>query len=253
MVDLASQLSPPPSAQGGSPWDGYEYAAGWGVFGLPFDTGHVLALRVFPQSSFGPYRTVWHRTPDGDWSIHVDGPHVGTACPRYYGAACAHTGTARIGLTWTGPDTLLVTMDHPELDWTLTAAEGPALRALNAVSSVLPPSSWRPAPLVRMRELLARGLGLGRLRLAGPMPSGHHGVLMPQRMYLITDSLATLDGHDLGRPARLTENPVIGEVALPARGVLAVGQAVWRIRDPEEYARTRAATVGDVPAGRAAA
>ena len=29
------------------------------------DSGHVLALRVFPQGSFAPYRTVWHRDPRG--------------------------------------------------------------------------------------------------------------------------------------------------------------------------------------------
>ena len=31
-----------------------------------------------------------------------------------------------------------------------------------------------------------------------------------------------------------------GEVTLPARGVLAIGQAMWQILDTEEYARTRA-------------
>lgn len=50
---------------GEAPWLGHEYVRGWGVFGLPFDSGHVLALRVFPQSSFGPYRTLWHRDPGG--------------------------------------------------------------------------------------------------------------------------------------------------------------------------------------------
>ena len=52
---------------GEAPWPGHEYVRGWGVFGLPFDSGHVLALRVFPQSSFGPYRTLWHRDPEGRW------------------------------------------------------------------------------------------------------------------------------------------------------------------------------------------
>jgi hypothetical protein len=49
---------------GEAPWPGHEYVRGWGVFGLPFDSRHVLALRVFPQSSFGPYRTLWHRAQD---------------------------------------------------------------------------------------------------------------------------------------------------------------------------------------------
>ena len=68
---------------GEAPWPGHEYVRGWGVIGLPFDSGHVLVLRVFPQSSFGPYRTLWHRDPGGRWSIYADAQDVACACPRY--------------------------------------------------------------------------------------------------------------------------------------------------------------------------
>ena len=66
---LSAQLSNRPAARGHAPWPGHEYVKGWGVFGLPFDSGHVLALRVFPENDFGPYRTVWHRDPDGRGSL----------------------------------------------------------------------------------------------------------------------------------------------------------------------------------------
>lgn len=238
MADLASSLTGLPAVHGRAPWPGHEHVKGWGVFGLPFDSGHVLALRVFPESDFGPYRTVWHRDPGGNWSIYVDGPRLDTACPRYYGAACASTGFAGIELTWTGPASLRVHMDSPSLDWTLTATDTPTLRALNAVGARLPLSSWRPRALLRARERLAGLLGMGELQLAGTMPSGHVGVLMPQRMYFVEDSTAKLDGVDLGRPTRVEPNPTIGDVPLPARGILAVGQAMWEILDPTEYERT---------------
>jgi hypothetical protein len=86
-VNLCAQLSDLPVVPGHAPWPGHEYVRGWGIFGLPFDSGHVLALRVFPENDFGPYRTVWHRDPGGRWSIYVDGPRLDAACPRYYGAA----------------------------------------------------------------------------------------------------------------------------------------------------------------------
>lgn len=242
MLDLASRLSTLPAVRGRAPWAGHEYVRGWGVFGLPFDTGHVLALRVFPENDFGSYRTIWHRDPAGRWSIFVDGPRLDTACPRYYGAACDHTGFATIHVTWTGPATAHVTVDRPALDWTFTAHDSPALRLLNPVSAALPVSSWRPRWLVRARELLARSLGFGDLQLAGVMPSGHTGTLMPQEMHLIDEARATLDGVDLGRPVRLSTPPDIGGVPLPARGVLAVGGAMWQILDQAEYDRTRAAT-----------
>lgn len=242
MLDLSSALSELPAVRGRAPWPDHEYVKGWGVFGLPFDSGHVLALRVFPENSFGPYRTLWHRDPRGSWSIHVDGARLDTACPRYYGAACVRTGRARIEVTWTGPASLRVRMDSPPLDWSLTASSTPLLGILNGIGAVLPLASWRSRPLVRARERAARALGMGRLQMTGVMPSGHTGTLMPQRMYFVDTSRATLDGTDLGRPVRLRENPRIGDVPLPARGVLAVGQAVWEILDRAEYDRTRSET-----------
>jgi len=65
---------------------------------------------------------------------------------------------------------------------------------------------------------------------------------MPQRMYFVDDSTATLDGVDLGHPTHLQDNPTIGGVPLPARGVLAIGQGVWQILDEDEYAQMRAET-----------
>lgn len=243
-VRLSAQLSDLPAVQGRAPWPGHEYVRGWGVFCLPFDSGHVLALRVFPESDFGPYRTVWHRDPAGRWSIHVDGPRLDTACPRYYGPACHFTGYAQIGLTWQGPATLRVTMDSPALEWTLTATSTRLLDVLNTMSASMPLATWRRPSLVRARERLASALGLGQLRLAGTMPSGHTGTLMPARMYYIDDSRAIMDGADLGRPARLQANPTIGEVTLPSRGILGTGQAMWQILDPAEYERTRSGAQG---------
>jgi hypothetical protein len=153
LADLASQLRDLPARRGEPPWPDHEYVKGWGVFGLPFDSGHVLALRVFPDNDFSPYRTLWHRDPDGHWSIYVDGPRLDTACPRYYGPACTHTGHARINIDWTGPTSLQVTMDTPRLDWTLRASQTPTLRVLNAISPRLPIWTWRSPLLVRAREL----------------------------------------------------------------------------------------------------
>lgn len=64
----------------------------------------------------------------------------------------------------------------------------------------MPISSWRPAASVRARERLAKALGMGSIQMSGVMPSGHIGLLMPQRMYLVDQSSATLDGVNLGSP-----------------------------------------------------
>jgi hypothetical protein len=84
---------------------------------------------------------------------------------------------------------------------------------------------------------------MGDIRMRGTMPSGHTGTLMPQRMYFIDNSTATLDGENLGHAAHVTTTPDIGGFPLPARGVLAIGQAAWPILDHDEYARTRSETL----------
>lgn len=201
MLNLASRLSDVRTRVGAPPWLGYEHVKGWGVFGIPFDSGHVLALRVFPENDFSPYRMLWHRDPKGRWSIYVDGQHLDTACPRYYGPACTTVGHATIGLEWTGPASLRIRMDAPRLEWTLTAPRADGTAAL----------------------------GLGEIQMSGTMPSGHAGTLMPQRMYFMDETSALVDGVDLGRATRVSPNPLIGQVPLPARCVLAIGQGAWQI------------------------
>jgi hypothetical protein len=103
------------------------------VIALPFDSGHVLALRVFPENDFGPCRTVWHRDPSSRWSIHADGPRPDTACPRYDGAACDFTGHSQIRPAWTGPGCPARELDSAALDWTLTATSTRLLSVLNMI------------------------------------------------------------------------------------------------------------------------
>lgn len=236
---LAGELQRLPIQIAPSPWPGWEHVRGFGVFALPFSSGHILALRVFPQGDFGPFATLWHRSPAGNWSLYYDAPRADIACPRYFGPAARQVLPAHLTVTWTGPMALRVETDAPALDWAVSLRVTPLLRAMNAVSARLPLSSWRPPVLVRVRQWMAhRLLGMGDVTLVGRMPSGHHGILMPAHILFVADSHAVLDGVDLGTPIRLRENPRIGQVVLPARPTFAVGQGFFKIRDEEEYRRT---------------
>lgn len=244
MLDLAARLSELSERRSRAPWAYHEHFKGWGVFGLPFDSGHVLALRVVPESDFGSYRTLWHRDPSGNWAIYVDGPRLDTACPRFYSKALTHTGFAHIELDWTAPDSLHISMDRPHIDWSLTARTTLPLEVLNVVSARLPLSTWRPRVLVHAREVIASWLGMGRLEFAAVMPNGQSGTVMPQQIYFIDRSTAVIDGADLGLPIHARENPTIGSVPLPARGVLATGRAILRIADIAAYEQTVAEVSG---------
>jgi hypothetical protein len=207
---------------------------------LPFSSGDLLGLRVWAQSDFGPYVSVWHRSPDGDWSIYSDGPSLGTTCSRYWNPAIQHASLTDIDVVWTGPNELRVEMEAPRLVWTMTMSAPLFLRGLNAVSSTLPLWSWNVHLLRRGREVLAkRLLGMGNLRFSFTMPSGQDTVIMPEEVFFIEDSDAELDGHFLGDPVRLETNPTIGGVPLPTRPTFVFGQAQMEMIDSTEYRRAR--------------
>ena len=227
MLDLRGLLAGIPEMKGHAPGRNQEYVNGWGIFALPFESGDVLALRVFPQNSFRPYRAVWHRDPSGRWAIYVDGSRLDTSCPRYFGSACGYTGFASIDVTWPTRNSLRIRMTDPSLDWTVTAHSTRVLTFINVISAKLPRASWRPQALVRAREHLAHRIGMGHIQLNSVMPSGHTGLLMPEQIFFIDEARAALNGTDLGRPVRLRTNPTIGEFRLPSRGVLVKGGAVW--------------------------
>jgi hypothetical protein len=223
-----------------SPWADHEYVRGYGAFVLPFSSGHLLALRVALQNSFGPYVSVWHRDPGGAWSIFVDGPSLEAACPRYWGPATRRTAFADIEVDWTGPSDIGVEVDEPRLSWTMSMSAPPILRAANAVTAALPLWTWTVGPLVRAREWVAsRFLGVGDVQFSFTTPSGHDTVLVPSAEYVVHESAAVLEGRSLGEPVRLEENPTIGGVALPTRPSFVFAEAHMGVLDPDEYQRTR--------------
>ena len=223
-----------------SPFDGYEHVRGWGIYGLPLDSGHTLALRVFPENDFAPYKTIWHQTPEGQWSIYVDGPRHDTACPRYYGAATDHVESATITTTWVGPMELHVAMDDPALHLEVELESPWSARVMNAVGARFPVRVWRIPPVARTMARLADVMfDVGDVTLVGTGPNGYYTVLMPRQLYPIRSGSATLDGEDLGRPVRAETNPKMGTVALPARPMLAIGEAYFKTLDRDEYDRTR--------------
>lgn len=245
-MNLAARARAIGPATGRSPWGGHEYARGYGVLNLPFDSGHLLGLRVFPENDFAPYVSVWHRSPAGAWAIYVDGPSLETSCPRYWGSAIRTAAFADIDVTWTGPTDLRVTMDEPALVWTLSMGAPRLHRVLNAVEGALPLWTWRIRALRRLREAVARhALGYGDIDLSFTTASRHEAVLLARRNYRIEASGATLRGRSLGEPTTLDENPAIGGVALPKAPSFAFGQAQAAIQDRAAYERLRATVQGE--------
>jgi hypothetical protein len=238
-MNLAKEVEAIEPAARPSRLPGFEYVRGYGVYVLPFDSGHVLALRVFPQNDFAPYRTIWHRTPGGAWSIHADSPRLDIACPRYYSAAAEQNGFAHISLEWTGPMDLSIEMDAPSLQCHVSMTTTSVVKLLNAISRRIPEPLWRRSVMLRAFERIGgRLLDFGEVTLSGRVPNGQFAMVMPVQIFPIASATAVLDGQDLGQPVRSTENPSIGALRLPARPLFAIGRAYFEMKDPDEYRRT---------------
>lgn len=240
-MNLARELAAIEPKISTAPWADYEYARGYAVMALPFSSGHLLGLRVFPENDFAPYKSVWHRTPEGEWSIYNDGPSLATTCPRWWGPVLKHAALVPLSVTWTGPNELRVEMEAKQLVWTMSMSARPIHRVLNAVSASLPLWTWKPAPLVRVREWMAKHVyDMGDLRFTFEAPTGRYAIVMAEKLFIIDSSSASWEGRDLGEPVQLDANPTIGDIPLPTRPSFVVGQGFGRITDRDEYERTRA-------------
>ena len=199
-----------------------ETVTGFGVMGLPFASGHYLALRDFPAASFLPgsvpgYRSVWHRDPDGAWTFYATTP-AEHSCARYFSSATANDAVVcPVDVTWTGDYTLVV--DIPDvLRWTIGLHDTAATRLLTTIGSRLPDGVWTsPGALGAIGRCAGALLGAGQVRLAGTMPNGQNFRIAPRRMWAVRSSRAVLDGRDLGairrcrtRRASVTSGPPNG-------------------------------------------
>lgn len=216
-----------------------EHFAGYGVMGLPFASGHYLALRRFPANTIGgPYHSVWHRDPRGDWVFYDDTPAM-NSCPRYFDAALAHSEMARIRLDWTAPDQLHITVEGV-LDWTVRLDRTPATTTLSAIGQLLPERLWRsPAALTILGHLVRPLLRAGRMGLAGRLPDGQAFIANPRQLWVVSQSTAVLRKVDLGAPAPLPAQVRLGDFWLPQRGVFAVGRVWTESFDPLRHRAAR--------------
>ena len=214
-----------------------ERVVGFGVMGLPFTSGHYLAYRDFPASSFSPaYLSVWHRTPDGVWTFYATTPGA-QSCSRYFSSATTvDPVVCDITATWTTPWTLDISIPGV-LRWRVDITATPTTRALTAVGTHLPARTWTsPTALGALGRVVGPMLGAGSIRLTGTASNGQHFRVGPKRVWLVSDSTATVHGEDLGPTGPLPRQARLADFRLPQRGICVVGQGLF---DPFDTHRHR--------------
>ncbi|GLB69402.1 hypothetical protein [Arthrobacter mangrovi] len=207
---------------------------GYGVMGLPFASGYLLAMRRFPVTSLGPgYTSVWVRTPAGAWTMYSTVP-PGMSCPRYFGSALTAASMEDIELQWTGEQSLKLAVGGTVgLSWTLHLSATPATRILSAVAGLM------PAPLLRTTAVL-KGMGpvaglvldSGGIALTGSSPNSQRFKAIPRRVWFIDAGSATLRGVDLGPLGPLQEQARLGGFRLPQRGLFMFGSVYFAPAGP---------------------
>ena len=209
------------------PGDGERFA-GYGVMGLPFVSGHVLALRRFPASSIGPgYTSVWHRDPGGRWVFWQD-QRDDESCARYFSNDVSETRTTAIEVGWPDDSTLRVTVAEAGLVWTSHLASTRVTRALNGVGRVMPDRLWRSPPVLRvMGPVAGFALRAGTVAMAGTSPNGQRFLANPQRVWVIDEARASLGDDGLGPVGPLPEQARLGDFRIPQRGVFAIGRTFF--------------------------
>lgn len=202
-----------------------ERFTGYGVMGIPFASGHYLALRDMVASSIGPaYRSIWHRDPEGNWTMYVTGAPEWT-CPRYFGTATAVVRVPGIDLSWRDDSTLEVQLGD-ELSWRIQLASSPATRIMTAMGGALPEAGWNSKTVLTSMGPMARSmLRSGRVKLRGATPNGQDYKAAPLRIWRVVAGGAVLKGQDLGGLAPLKRQARLGDFWLPQRGLFFVGRA----------------------------
>lgn len=206
-----------------------ERFTGYGAMGVPYSSGHCLALRNMLASSLGTvYRTIWHRDPAGRWTIFTTtDPDV--SCPRYFGSATDVQRVAAIDVTWRDDWTVDVAMGA-RLSWRLNLGATAATRAMTSMGAAMPQWAWNSnAVLGSMGPMVGGFLQSGRIRLRGCTPNGPRFKAAPYCVWRVIGGTAELDGRDLGALGPLVEQARLGDFWLPQRGLFFAGQASFTV------------------------
>lgn len=216
-----------------------ERFSGYGVMGLPFASGHCLALRHFPVSSLGDgYDSVWHRDPSGSWVIDSSvAPDL--SCARYFGSALEDAEIDDISVTWTGPSAFTVEV-RDKIEWEVELGRSVATAAMTRLGQLMPAGWWRrPKVLSAMSRVARPALGVGRVRLAGTTSNGQQFQANPRMLWTVKRSRALIDGTDIGPPGPLPEQASLGDFWIPQRGIFVVGESYFEPYDPARHSAAR--------------
>jgi hypothetical protein len=197
---------------------------GYGVMGVYFPSGDVLALRRFPATSVGPgYVSVWHRDRTGQWVFYQDTlPHQG--CTKYFSEGIDAAYVSPIRIVWADAFTFTVIVGHGRgLEWRVDLAPSRGVRLLSALAARVPARVWQSRAAVRgLAAVAGAALRAGRMRLEGFTPNTYRFLAHPVSLWCVSSSRAVIGGRDTGEAIEPVEQVRLGDFWVPTRGLFAL-------------------------------
>jgi hypothetical protein len=222
-----------------------ERVVGFGVMGFPFASGHYLALRCFPATSFSPgYRSVWHRDPAGVWTFYATTPGQ-QSCARYFSSVTPNDAVrCDIDIAWVTPWSLFVEIAGL-LEWYVDLQATPSARLVSAIGGRLPARAWTNRLILGVMGRAAGPLlRAGAVRLSGTVPNGHYFMLAPKQVWVAAGS-AVWRGEDLGQPGPLHRQARLSDFRAPQRGIFVTGTSNYETFDAARHrASERTISIG---------
>jgi hypothetical protein len=210
-----------------------ERFSGWGLMGLPFSSGDVIASRRFPASSIGPgYTSVWYRSPAGEWTFYADiEPEV--ACTRYFGAGVARAVFCPITIQWTAGDQLHIEVPDAALACDITVGASVASRTMNLMASCFPEAAWRSPRMLRMTAMMAGPmLRAGKLGMTGTTPNRQDFIANPRKIWVVKSAHLRAGERETSEPGPVSPQAHLADFYIPQRGLLAIGNTAFATFDP---------------------
>jgi hypothetical protein len=199
--------------------------SGYAIIGLPFLSGHILALRRFSASSIGPgYTSVWHRDPSLRWTFYSTlSPEQ--SCARYFGGDVQRNVVTPIDIIWTTPARFRVRAGTA-IEWNVTLKSSWITRAMNALGGSLPEWAWRSSRVLdAMGAVAGLAFGAGQLNFTGRTPNRQRFFANPRQAWLVDRSDATVNGVSVGPAGPLDHQASLGDFFVPQRGIFAIARA----------------------------
>ncbi|HSJ05259.1 MAG TPA: hypothetical protein VK936_01070 [Longimicrobiales bacterium] len=206
-----------------------ERFTGYGLLGVRFASGEVLAFHRYTASSIGPpFTSIWQRSESGRWTVHTN-VEPRRSFPRYFGPVLQDALMDDISVAWLGPREVSVTARHARIQLALRLKPSAATRLLTIAAGLLPRPAWRiPVIADALVSGAARLLRADGLVLGGRAPAGQYFRVRPRAVWLLEGAAAVINGRDPGPVAALPDEVRVGDHVIPGRGLFVSGDVAFQ-------------------------